>query len=527
MDLRNIRLEDIGKKKITIGKVAENLRTCIGFDCAGIFAEYPDAVPALTVINPKGVSYPAIVQRSGDSVLWEIRDSDLTAAGTGEIQLSFVQDEVIAKSYTGRIEIIRSIQSTGEAPDPITEWETEADAKLAEVAQALEDIPQAIDNALEAAKESGEFDGPPGQDGRDGQDGAPGSDGVSPTVTVTDITGGHRITITDATGSHSFDVMDGETPENPVTDVQVDGTSILDDGVANIPFASADDPGVAKAMASKGVYLDESGSLVLSSPNDTQIKQLLNGYMPVKLDYAHKVLFYALSKVAGVDLGSESVTLGQYPDSAKVAIQKMLGVRPTYGNMEKIAEVTLTEDMGEVVVSTDMYGQPFKLAHAEIILAFGTQPTGLNDYIRASVQCPDNAWRGMPTLRLLPSSQCWLVFNFIQMGGIGLCFGKSSSTGNSQAPQLATFQEGTNNPVISTPYIKGVYLWVSSNRRLRKVVIHHGCFYHRNSERYHGNSHSPLFCGRSAESDRKSCMVHKMRCRMCLRRNEPCGYPAC
>lgn len=243
MDLRNIRLEDIGKKKITIGKVAENLRTCIGFDCADIFAEYPDAVPALTVINPRGISYPAIVQRSGNSVLWEIRNSDLTAAGTGEIQLSFVQDEVIAKSYTGRIEVIRSIQSTGEAPDPITEWETEANAKLAEVAQALEDIPQAIDDALTAAKESGEFkgdkgdpgedgytpvkgvdyfdgkdgqDGVDGKDGQDGQDGQDGTDGISPTVTVTDITGGHHVVITDAEGDHQFDVMDGTTPTEPM-----------------------------------------------------------------------------------------------------------------------------------------------------------------------------------------------------------------------------------------------------------------------------------------------------------------------
>jgi hypothetical protein len=35
-------------------------------------------------------------------------------------------------------------------------------------------------------------------------------DGVSPTVTVTAITGGHRVTITDATGTKTFDVMDGE-----------------------------------------------------------------------------------------------------------------------------------------------------------------------------------------------------------------------------------------------------------------------------------------------------------------------------
>ena len=44
---------------------------------------------------------------------------------------------------------------------------------------------------LEEAKESGEFDG------------------FSPTVTVTDIEGGHRVVITDVVGAHTFDVMDG------------------------------------------------------------------------------------------------------------------------------------------------------------------------------------------------------------------------------------------------------------------------------------------------------------------------------
>ena len=43
-----------------------------------------------------------------------------------------------------------------------------------------------------------------------GQMGQDGEDGYSPTVSVTTITGGHRVTITDASGAHSFDVMDGE-----------------------------------------------------------------------------------------------------------------------------------------------------------------------------------------------------------------------------------------------------------------------------------------------------------------------------
>ena len=52
-------------------------------------------------------------------------------------------------------------------------------------------------------------DGQDGADGQNGQDGADGADGYSPTVSITDITGGHRVTITDANGAHSYDVLDG------------------------------------------------------------------------------------------------------------------------------------------------------------------------------------------------------------------------------------------------------------------------------------------------------------------------------
>ena len=51
--------------------------------------------------------------------------------------------------------------------------------------------------------------GETGATGPQGPKGADGTDGVSPTVTVTDINGGHRVTITGATGTKTFDVMDG------------------------------------------------------------------------------------------------------------------------------------------------------------------------------------------------------------------------------------------------------------------------------------------------------------------------------
>lgn len=52
-----------------------------------------------------------------------------------------------------------------------------------------------------------------------GPPGPAGEDGVSPEISVTDITGGHRVTITDAGGTETFDVMDGEdgSPGQPGT----------------------------------------------------------------------------------------------------------------------------------------------------------------------------------------------------------------------------------------------------------------------------------------------------------------------
>lgn len=64
-------------------------------------------------------------------------------------------------------------------------------------------------------------DGVPGQDGSPGapgQDGAPGADGFSPTIAVSDITGGHSVAVTDKNGTQSFNVMDGAKGDPGTTD---------------------------------------------------------------------------------------------------------------------------------------------------------------------------------------------------------------------------------------------------------------------------------------------------------------------
>ena len=57
--------------------------------------------------------------------------------------------------------------------------------------------------------------------------GKPGDDGVSPTVSVTEIEGGHRVTITDEAGAKSFAVMDGKDGDDSTVEI-VDNLSSTD-----------------------------------------------------------------------------------------------------------------------------------------------------------------------------------------------------------------------------------------------------------------------------------------------------------
>ena len=63
---------------------------------------------------------------------------------------------------------------------------------------------------VRGAKGADGKDGINGKDGVNGTDGINGIDGVSPTVEVTEITGGHNVAITDKNGTKTFDVLNGK-----------------------------------------------------------------------------------------------------------------------------------------------------------------------------------------------------------------------------------------------------------------------------------------------------------------------------
>ena len=507
------RLGDLWKAVLEIGYVAENEHTRVQIDAGEVYAEYPHASVALTVQPPKGTPYPAVVTRDGNTVIWDIKDSDLIHMGKGEIQLTWSENDVIVKSCISRININRSIIGSGTAPDPLEDF-------LAEAGEALTAIPETIDAAFDAITAEAEtlpagssatasFDGetktltigvpkgdkgdtgdqgPAGQDGapgkdgadgapgKDGKDGADGADGHTPVKgtdywtaedkaeivaaaaaevagDIIDDTAGEGDTnkvwsadksaavdsatksalsslqnmvadeesTTTATSAHAKNTVfrhdgkllmalsaiaigdtittTGNTPNAvEVTiaeafphDVQINGTTILNNGVANIPIASDSAFGLAKYESWRGININANGFVYLNSATDGICKTGEDEYRPITAGHQKASVFYGLSKVAGVDLANETVTLGQYPNNSLVAIQKMLGIyEAPWG---KIRDDTITnETAGSVEITVDNDGNSFELTDIRFIFWLPEQETeaSLGSYGRIYCYYGDN-----------------------------------------------------------------------------------------------------------------------------------------
>lgn len=124
----------------------------------------------------------------------------------------------------------------------LADGQLESQNEFTAMTKATEEM-KTLYNTVDEAYKSGAFkgekgdkgdDGAPGKDGADGKDGAqgkdgsPGADGVSPTLSISDIPGGHRVTITDASGQKSFDVLNGDAESDKLwkPTVSADGTIV-------------------------------------------------------------------------------------------------------------------------------------------------------------------------------------------------------------------------------------------------------------------------------------------------------------
>ena len=109
-----------------------------------------------------------------------------------------------------------------------------------------------------------------------------------------------------------------------VQDVQVNGTSVVSGGVAEIPIGSSSNYGVIRpgaGLTSDGVYT------IVAKASNNQVKAGIVSYSPIVPVNQHQSTFYGLAKAAGdTTQSASSNTVGNYTDNAKSAIKAMLGI---------------------------------------------------------------------------------------------------------------------------------------------------------------------------------------------------------
>lgn len=216
-------------------------------------------------------------------------------------------------------------------------------------------------------------------------------------------------------------------PSVPVQDVQVNNVSVLNQGVAIVPVANGSTYGVVKVGSggTYGIEVNSNGIIQTNAAGSSTIKAGTASKPVITPNTQHQSVFYGLCKAAGDNTQSESANaVGQYTDAAKVAIQKMLGV---YREWELINEVTTTEDLARVDITTDLNGQVFELSEIYARAELPQTTTGTQDYISCSILYNTENSTGnapAPTLRygsatgkLLPIYRAEIICGIVEAWG--------------------------------------------------------------------------------------------------------------
>jgi len=137
-----------------------------------------------------------------------------------------------------------------------------------------------------------------------------------------------------------------------VGDVQVNGVSVVANGVANVPVADLNTFGTVKV--STIIKFDNNNRLVLTGATDAQIKNE-NTSFPLLAAKAPSATFYGLAKAAGDTTQSQSSNaVGTYTAEAKAAIQTMLGI--DLSSIASQVDIPLVETVTGTAVT--ITGQP-------------------------------------------------------------------------------------------------------------------------------------------------------------------------
>lgn len=284
-----------------LGRTGEHEARRISFDCGEVLKTWPEAAILCVCRRPcDTAAYPIPLTADGTTYTMPLTSRETAAEGTIKLELRAVRDDTVLKSAIFYGRILPSLNGQKDAPgNPLSDALNRLESTIANAQTLADEIRQKLDN--------GEFVGERGPQGE------PGKDGSDATVTAQNI--------------------EAALGYVPVKDVQVAGSSVLEDGVANVPIASATTPGTIKigSPEDSGMFVDMYGNCYISYATYLEIDNRTAQRKTIicrNLDYAVKS---AMCDGKGA----------AWTDAEQKAARERMGIP---GDYELIEEITLAEE---------------------------------------------------------------------------------------------------------------------------------------------------------------------------------------
>lgn len=314
-----------------VGRVGENDSREIVFDCTDALTQFPGASIVCVIKRACDTRpYSAPLTEDGNSRILPLSAVENAAAGQIMIELRAVSNDTVLKSamFSGRIS--ESLQGEGDRPgNPVRDVLDRVDATLHSATETQKKLLSALD-------------------------------GVDTAVDGANAAADNAQTIADAVqeklDNGDFVGAKGDKGDpGDVQDVQVAGVSVLKDGVANVPIATTDAPGVVSVQNpnESGIWND-NGSLKISYATDAEISSRLGNRKAIvcaNMDYALKA---AMCDGKGA----------AWTEAEQKAARERMGVDKAYELIESIT----TDGTAIVEREAEPNGTPYNLSHVIVVI---------------------------------------------------------------------------------------------------------------------------------------------------------------
>nr|DAG67208.1 MAG TPA: hypothetical protein [Caudoviricetes sp.] len=303
-----------------VGRQGEGGTRQLVFDCADILAEYPAALIVCAMQRAGDrKAYLKDCAADGANRVVTLESADVAVPGILKIELRALIGDDVRKSAVYIAKVAESLRGEQDRPgNPTADVLNRIDMTISRAEESIAEADAAAKSAREVADtvqeklDNGDFVGAKGDKGDPGD----------------------------------------------VQDVQIAGASVLKDGVANVPIATADAPGVVSVLTpqNSGIWNDK-GSLKISYATDTEISGRLGTRKAIvcaNMDYAVKA---AMCDGKGA----------AWTEAEQKAARERMGAD---GNHMLIEETVLTEETLLFERAQEPDGTPYNFSAIMLIVKF-------------------------------------------------------------------------------------------------------------------------------------------------------------